>query len=133
MEHGVDTVVAHAVVCVEHAGHQVREVLWACADELRQRITQMVALADECPVGPEARAHEARVLDEDIVQPDDLVEGERVLPRLEYGAPLSFETVARRTFALNLEARAAVGQQQEADGPRGEMGANAAHGIARAA
>ena len=43
LQDGVEAIVAHAVVGVEHARHQVAEILCARANELRQGIADMVA------------------------------------------------------------------------------------------
>jgi hypothetical protein len=56
----------------------------------------MVAFTQEHAIGAQALVDEPPVLDEDVVQSDDLVEGELVLPRLQDGAPPSLETAARR-------------------------------------
>ena len=110
LQNRIDSVIAHAVIGFQHARHQVGEVLRARADKLRQWIAGVVAIAEEHAVGAQARLHEARVLDEDAVKPDDFVEREPVLPRLQDGAAPSLQPVARRPFAFNLETRAAVGE-----------------------
>ena len=64
---------------------------------------------------------------------DYFVECEAVLPCLQDGAAPAFQAVARRPFALNLEAGAAIGAQHEACCTCNEMAASAAHGLARLA
>src|SRR5690606_35843279 len=71
------------------------------------------------------------ILDQHLVEPDDLVDIELVAPCLHDGAAPSLQPVARRTFAFNLEARAAVGQQHETRSSGDEMGAGATDGLAR--
>ena len=91
----------------------------------------MVPFAEENAVGTQAAAYEARVLDEDALKADDFIERERVLAGLQDRAAPSLQPVARRPFALDLEAGPAVGQQHEAGGARNQMGAGAAHGFPR--
>ena len=65
------------------------------------------------------------------MQPEDFVERQRVLAGLQHRAAPPLQPVARRALALDLEARAAVGQQHEARRARDQMGAGAADGFAR--
>ena len=90
----------------------------------------MVAIAEEYAVGTETRVHETGVFDEHVVQPDDLVKGELVLSGLQHGPSPSFEAVAGCTLAFDLEARAAIDQEQEAGGAGHQVAAGAAHGVA---
>ena len=110
LENRVDAVVAHAVVGFQHAGHQVGQILRARANELGQRIAKMVALAQEHATWTKARMHEAGVLDEDVVQPDDFTDGELVLSGLQDGTPPTLQSVARGALSFNLEAGVAVGE-----------------------
>ncbi|HEX4998704.1 MAG TPA: hypothetical protein VFY29_10775 [Terriglobia bacterium] len=57
---------------------------------------------------------------------DYFVQGQRMLSCLQNRASPPFKTIARRPFTLDLEARPAIGEQQEAGGARDQMGAGAA-------
>jgi len=125
LQDGIEIAFAHSLVGGEHAGDEVCQVYRSCADELRQRIAGVVALAEEDAVRAQPRLDEARVFDQDAVQAVQLLERERILPCLQYGAAPAFEAIARRAIALDLERGAAVGQQQEARGAGDEMRAGA--------
>ena len=45
LQHRIDAVVAHAVVCLQQAVHEVLQIIRPRADEFRKRITVMVPLA----------------------------------------------------------------------------------------
>ena len=91
----------------------------------------MIALADENTVGPEARAREARVLDQNSVQPYDFIEGQLVLAGLQNGPAPSLKTVARRLLALDLEAGATVREQKETRRARDNVRAGAPNDVVR--
>ena len=133
LQNGIETVIAHAVIGLEHACHQTGQVLCTRADELGERNARMIAFPQEPAVGPQARAHEACVLDKEAVKTDYFVECEAVLPCPQDGATPAFQAVARRPFTFNLEAGAAIGEQHEARCTCNEMAASAAHGFARLA
>jgi hypothetical protein len=63
LEHGVDFCGAHALVRRDHSFHQAPQILRARADEFRQWIAFVIALAEENTVRPEAGPREACVLD----------------------------------------------------------------------
>src|SRR5208282_2024929 len=86
---------------------------------------------DEHPIRTQAGVYKARVLDEDAVEANDLIEREPVLAGLQDGASPSLQAASWRPLALDLEAGPAVGQQHEAGGAGHEMGARAAHGLSR--
>jgi hypothetical protein len=44
-QHRVDAVVAHAVVRLQQAAHEVAEIIRPCADELRERIAMLIPFA----------------------------------------------------------------------------------------
>src|ERR1051325_10082479 len=90
---GIDAVLTHAVVRFQQARHQIREILRSSADEVRERIAVMVALADAYTVRAEARANEPRVFDETALRPQDLVQRERVFAGLEDSAPPALKPV----------------------------------------
>ena len=91
----------------------------------------MVPLAQENAVGPQAGPREARVLDQDAMQAHDFVERQRVLPGLQHRAAPPLQPVARRPFAFDLEAGAAVGQQKEAGRARDHVRAGASNDLVR--
>jgi hypothetical protein len=91
----------------------------------------VIALADENTVGPEARAREARVLDQNSVQPYDFIEGQLVLAGLQNGPAPSLKTVARRLLALDLEAGATVREQKETRRARDNVRAGAPNDVVR--
>ena len=63
------------------------------------------------------------------MQTVELVQRERMPAGLEDGAAPAFETVAGRALALDLEARPAVGEQQEIGRPGDQAGARPADGF----
>jgi hypothetical protein len=98
----------------------MRQVIGRSADEVGQRIAIVMSLAQEDAVGAQAGLHESGVLDEDAVQADDVVEGERVCAgRLDRAGP-ALEPVARRALVLDREAGAAVCEEQDTGGARDE-------------
>ena len=107
------------------------QILGPRADEFRQRIALMVALAEEDAVRTQTGVYEARVLDEDALQANDFVQRERVLAGLQDRAAPAFQAAARRPFALDLETGAAVGKQHETGRARHHVRAGAAQGFPR--
>src|SRR6266542_5339741 len=72
-QHRIERGLAHPVICINEAKHQVIEVLRARANELRKRITLIVAFANKNPLLPEPRAHKSTVFNQYSVQSDNLV------------------------------------------------------------
>ena len=64
------------------------------------------------------------------MQADDFVEGQWIPTRLYDGAAPPLQPAARRPFAFDLEARAAVDQQEETGRARDNVGARAANDFA---
>ena len=132
LQHGIDAIVAHTVVGFEQARHQVVEALRAGADELRERIARVVAVAYEDAGRAQTGLYKTRVFDQDAVEVNDLIEGERVPSCLQHGAAPALQTVARWSLALDVKARAAVGQEHEAGRAGDEVPARLAHCATRA-
>ena len=116
-------------LAAQQAADEVREIRGPRADELRQRVMIMVALADEHAVGAQPGANEARVLDQNAMQAVELIERERILAGLHDGASPAFQATARRALAFDLEARAAVRQQQKAGRAGNQLTARPADGF----
>jgi hypothetical protein len=109
--------------------YEAGEILRPRADEFRQGIAIIVALAEEHAVRAQAGPDEAGVLDEDAVQAVQLIERKGIPAGLKDGAAPAFEAVARRALAFDLEGGPAVGEQQEACGAGDQLSAGAADGF----
>ncbi len=131
LQHGVEFSLAHALVRGDHPLHQGLQILRARADEFRQRIALVIALAEENAVRPQARPREARVLDQHAMQAQDLVKRQRVLAGLQHGAAPPLQPAARRLLAFDLEAGAAVREQKETGRARDDIRAGAADDLVR--
>ena len=131
---GIDAVLTHAVVRVEQRLQKIVEVLRACADEFGQRVAVVVALSEKHAVGPQADMDEPGIFDQDAPgRAAHFIDAQFVLFHLPDAAAPTFKPVARRALALDLEARAAVGQQQEARGARDEVAADSSDRLRRLA
>ena len=131
LEHGVEFSPAHALVRRDHSFHQGPQILRTRADEFRQRIAFVIALAEENAVRPEARPREARVLDQHRMQAHDFIERQFVLSGLQHGAAPPLKAVARRLLAFDLEAGAAVRQQKETRRARDDVRAGVSDDVVR--
>src|SRR5258705_4858351 len=89
----------------------------------------MIALAEKDAVQAESDMAETVVLYQDALQADDFIQSELVLPGLQHGLAPTLQPVARRTFAFDLKACAAVGQQHEAGGARDNTCARSPEGF----
>ena len=94
------------------------------------RVAKVIAFAQKHPIQAQASADKAHILDEDLLEADDFIEGKRVPSGLHYRAAPSLQPVARRPFAFNLETSADVGQQHEARRARDQVATGAAHRVA---
>jgi hypothetical protein len=74
----------------------------------------VIALPEEHAIRPQSRLDESCVFDKHTLKSNDLFERERGLASLQDSAAPSLQASARRPFALDLEAGAAVGQQEKA-------------------
>ena len=113
VEHGVELSLLHALVRSDHPLHQVLQVLRARAAEFRRRIAIEIPLAKENAVRPQADPCEARVFDQHCMETKDFVKRQRVLSGLQHRASSPLEPASRRLFTLDLEAGAAVRQQEK--------------------
>ncbi len=111
--------------------HQGLQILRARADEFRQRIALVIALAQENAVRPQAGPREARVLDQHRMQAHDFIERQLVLSGLQHGAAPPLQPAARRLLAFDLEAGAAVRQQKETRRARDDVRAGASDDVVR--
>ena len=125
----IEAAVAHAVVRLQHAAHQILDIARPCADEFRQGVAVVVTLTQEDAVRSQPRMDEACILDEDAVQADDLRQREIVLAGLQNRAAPSLQSVSRRAFAFDLEARPAICEQHEAGRTGDQMGAGTTDGL----
>src|ERR1035437_582282 len=73
----------------------------------------MIAVAQENAVQPQAGPREARVLDQHGMQAQDFINRQRVLSGLQHRPAPPLQPAARRLFAFDLEAGAAVRPQKE--------------------
>src|SRR5436305_6239673 len=89
------------------------------------RVAKVIAFAQKHPIQAQASADKAHILDEDLLEADDFIEGKRVPSGLHYRAAPSLQPAARRPFALDFEAGAAVGQQHETGRAGHQMSAGA--------
>ena len=108
--HRIDAVLTHSIVGFQQSADQVGEILRPGTDKLRERIAVVVALAKKNAIRTQARLNEPRILNENALQPSDLVQGKRIFASLEDRASPSLEPVPRRSFAFDLKTRAAVGE-----------------------
>ena len=106
----VCAVCAHAIIGLKHSRHQVGEVLRPRTDEFGQWIIIVVALAEKDAVGPQPNMHKPAILDQDVLQPDDFIEGEFVFSGLQYSFAPALQPVAGRPLSLDFKTSAAVGQ-----------------------
>src|ERR1700737_2450678 len=91
----------------------------------------VVALAEKDAIGPQADMDKASILDQDVLEADDFIEGKFVFPGLQYSLAPTFQPVAWRPFPFDFKTRAAIGQQQEARGARHDMSACPAESFSR--
>jgi hypothetical protein len=78
----------------------------------------VIQLAQEHAFGPHSSAHKPGVFHQNGVEADDLVKSQIVFARLKNDAAPPLQPVARRTHALDFEARTTVGQKNERQCPR---------------
>ena len=91
----------------------------------------MVALAKENAVRPQAGLREARVLDQHAMQAQNLIKRERVFSGLHNRPAPPLQPAARRLFAFDLEAGAAVSKQKETGRARDDVSACASDHLVR--
>ena len=87
LQDGVDAIVAHAVVGIHQAAHEIGQIVGTRADEFRQRLAEAVPLTQENSVGTQARVYETRIFNEDALQTNNLIQGERMLPACRTARP----------------------------------------------
>ena len=131
MQYRVDTIIAHAIIRLEQAVHEVLQVGGPGTDEFRPWIAVVVSFAEEDAVKSQSRPNESRVLDQDALQAGDFLDRQPVLAGLQDRTAPPLQPAARRTLALDLEAGPAVGEQHETGSARNEMGARAPDDVAR--
>jgi hypothetical protein len=131
LEHRIEFSLAHALVRRDQPLHHGRKILRARADEFRQRITFVIALAKEDAVRPQARLREAHVRDQHGVQPQDLIERQLVLSGLHYRPPPTLKAATWRPLTFDLEACTVVCEQKEARRERDDIGAGVADDLIR--
>ena len=130
LQDGVKLGLAHPVVGFKQTVHQFGKVRGPRADEFRQGIAMMIALANKHAVGTKACLHEPCVFDQNAVKAYDFIEGKLGPASLHDGFAPTLQPVARRPFAFDLEARPAVGQEQETGGAGYELTGGAANSLA---
>src|SRR5262249_54766156 len=91
----------------------------------------MVPLAEEHAVRPETGLRKSRILDQNALEANDLIQREAVFGGLQDGASPSFQAVPRGTLAFDFEAGATVREEHETGRARDQMGARAADGFPR--
>src|ERR1017187_9034214 len=91
----------------------------------------MIPVAQENAVRPQAGPREARVLDQYSMQAQDFVNRQRVLSGLQHRPAPPLQSAARRLFAFDLEAGAAVRQQKETGRARDHVRAGTANDLVR--
>ena len=82
----------------------------------------MISLAQDYAVSPQTRLREARVLNQNYMQADDLIKRQRIIAGLENRPSPPLQSIARRLLALDLKTGPAVSQQEEASSARDDTG-----------
>jgi hypothetical protein len=91
----------------------------------------VVPLAQKHALAAVSDLGEPVVADQDAVQAVDLGLVERTLAGFENGAPPALEPIGWRAFRLDLKARAAVGEEENACGPGNDMSARSPYRLSR--
>ncbi|MCY1547857.1 hypothetical protein D9M68_839370 [compost metagenome] len=110
-------VLCRAAVEGSQAVDQRRQIFVSGADMIGDRCArQPIMLADEATLGAQAEMDEARVADDDALQP--LQFGAVYRPAAGFTDHLApaLDAILRRIFSLDLEARARILEQQECSG-----------------
>jgi len=113
LQYGIERIVAHAVICRQHARAQVPKRIRSGTNELRQRLARLISFADEYSIGTQACKGKPCVLGQHAVKSNDFFKSKFVLSCLENCPAPTFQTVTRCTFTFDLKAGTAVGKQQE--------------------
>src|SRR6185437_15848239 len=113
LQNGIQFCILHSFVCGDEAPHQWLQVLRTRTDELRQRISVVVAVPQENAVRAKTLLDKSCVLDEDRMKTENFFHSERILSGLQNGASPSFQPTARRLFSFDFKTGATISKQQE--------------------
>lgn len=129
LQDGVKPGLAHPIVGFKQTLHKFGKVRRPRADEFRQGIAMMIALAKKHAVRTKACLHEPCVFDQDAVKAYDFIEGQPGPASLHDGFAPTLQPGARRPFTFDLKACPAVGQEQKTRGAGDELPGSAANSL----
>src|SRR5690606_38564620 len=94
---------AHPRIDVQQGMHKVTQIIRTCADELRKWVAFMISFTKKHAIRTQPRSYKTCVLDQNALEPDDLVRRQGVPSGLQDGTTPPFEAVPRGAFAFNLK------------------------------